>query len=66
MTLLFIIITLLALIFGAILGFASLKLKVEADPNVDNVVILDANHTLKLFAMEMTSQNVFLEVNLLS
>ena len=62
MTLLFIIITLLALIFGAILGFASLKLKVEA--NVDNVVILDANHTLKLFAMEMKSQNVFLVVNL--
>ena len=37
MTLLFIIITLLALIFGAILGFASLKLKVEADPIVEKI-----------------------------
>ena len=34
MTLLFIINTLRALIFGAILGFASLKLKVEAEPIV--------------------------------
>ena len=37
MTLLFIVITLLALIFGAILGFASLKLKVEADPIVEKI-----------------------------
>ena len=37
MTLLFIIITLLALIFGAILGFASLKLKVEAYPIVEKI-----------------------------
>ena len=37
MTLLLIVITLLALIFGAILGFASLKLKVEADPIVEKI-----------------------------
>ena len=37
MTLLFIVITLLALIFGVILGFASLKLKVEADPIVEKI-----------------------------
>lgn len=33
----FLAITLLALIFGAILGFASVKLKVEADPIVDKI-----------------------------
>ena len=37
MTFLFIVITLLALIFGAILGFASIKLKVEADPVVEKI-----------------------------
>lgn len=37
MTTLLIVITLLALIFGAILGFASLKLKVEADPIVEKI-----------------------------
>lgn len=37
MTSLLIIITLLALIFGVILGFASLKLKVEADPIVEKI-----------------------------
>lgn len=31
------IITLLAMIFGAILGFASIKLKVEADPIIDKI-----------------------------
>ncbi|MDC2824657.1 electron transport complex subunit RsxB [Rodentibacter pneumotropicus] len=37
MTILLTVITLLALIFGAILGFASLKLKVEADPIVEKI-----------------------------
>ncbi|QIA76351.1 electron transport complex subunit RsxB [Rodentibacter caecimuris] len=37
MTILLIVISLLALIFGAILGFASLKLKVEADPIVEKI-----------------------------
>lgn len=37
MTSLFIVITLLALIFGAILGFASLKLKVKADPLAEKI-----------------------------
>ena len=30
-------VTVLALIFGAILGFASIKLKVEADPIVEKI-----------------------------
>lgn len=37
MTILLIVITLIALIFGAILGIASLKLKVEADPIVEKI-----------------------------
>ncbi|MBF0750973.1 MULTISPECIES: electron transport complex subunit RsxB [Pasteurellaceae] len=37
MTTLLIVITLLALIFGAVLGIASLKLKVEADPVVEKI-----------------------------
>ncbi|OOF46041.1 electron transport complex subunit RsxB [Rodentibacter trehalosifermentans] len=37
MTTLFIVISLLALIFGVILGIASLKLKVDADPIVEKI-----------------------------
>lgn len=64
-------IAVLALIFGAILGFASVKLKVEADPiveksmpyyhkaNVVNVVIPVVNPMLKPLLMVTISPNVF-------
>lgn len=64
-------IAVLALIFGAILGFASVKLKVEADPiveksmlyyhkaNVVNVVIPVVNPMLKPLLMVMISLSVF-------
>lgn len=37
---LFIVISLLALVFGAILGFASIKLKVESDPIVEKIDVI--------------------------
>ena len=63
-------VTVLALIFGAILGFASIKLKVEADPivekivlsyrkaNVGNAAILAVSLMLKQLLMVTLSQNV--------
>ena len=62
-------VTVLALIFGAILGFASIKLKVEADPivekidailpqsNVGNAAILAVSLMLKQLLMVTLSQN---------
>ena len=45
-------VTVLALIFGAILGFASIKLKVEADPIVEKI---DAILPLKpMWAMRLS------------
>ena len=45
-------VTVLALIFGAILGFASIKLKVEADPIVEKI---DAIFTAKpMWAMRLS------------
>lgn len=67
-------VTVLALIFGAILGVASIKLKVEADPiveklmpsyrkaNVGNAAILVASLMPKRLPMVTLSQNVCLVV----
>ena len=62
MTALFIVITLLALIFGAILGFASLKLKVMPyyrKASAVSAVIPAVNLMLKLLLMAISSQNAF-------
>ena len=63
-TYIIIAIVVIALIFGAILGYSSVKLKVEEDPIVGNVATQVANLMRKPLPMAMRLPNVCQVVSL--